>query len=77
MVRLIHSTLEQNLTVLRERFREASGERAAQIARWVLNRTDAQLRRMFGVTQDKIAALRSRLQTKVDALTTLEAQVGE
>lgn len=79
MVSFIHSTQQQNLAALRERFRNLSGERVARVARWLLNNlTDAQLKAVFGgLTNAQLTALKTRLQAKATALTTLQAQAGE
>lgn len=77
-VNFVHSTPAQNAAVLRDRFRNATAERAGRIARWILNNlSDAQIKAAFGLTNPQLAALKTRLQAKVDALTALLAQDGE
>jgi hypothetical protein len=72
-----YSTIAQNVTALRRRFAESRGVRACRLAKWLLGRTDAQLRTAFGVTQGQIAALRTRLQERADAGDAADGKAGE
>ena len=72
-----HSTINATLAAVREALRNATGLRACRYARWLLGRTDAQLRAIFNVTQGQIPTLRARLQAKADKATAVEAEAGE
>ena len=73
-----YSTPAQNIAALRRRFRGASGMKVARIARWILaNLTDAQIKNAFDLTTAQTAALKVRLQAKVDRLTAVETETGE
>ena len=73
-----YSTPAQNIAALRRKFREANGMKVARIARWILaNLTDAQIKNAFDLTTAQTAALKVRLQAKVDRLTAVETETGE
>ena len=70
-------TLTALRAALRALYQTASGEMVGRVAGFLLTLTNAELQTLFVVTASKVAALRSRLQTKVDALTTVLSAVGE
>lgn len=77
MPKFNHSTPAQLGALLRERYRTGSGARIGNIATWLLTRTNAELQTWFGLTASQATALRTRLTSRVNALTTLRNQVGE
>jgi len=80
---LKHATAAQLGAAFRERYRNARGQDAARLARWLLARiadgtyTDAQIRTFFGLTVVQYNAMKARMQTLADTLTAIEARVGE
>lgn len=77
MPKFNHSTPAQLGALLRERYRTASGARLANIATWLLTRTNAELQTWFGLTPTQVTSLRTRLTSRANALTTLRNQTGE
>ncbi len=72
-----HVTLNEFSTAIRIIYMAARGEEACRLSKWMLERTDAQLRSIFNIVQGQVAALRTRLQTKVDKLSAVLAESGE
>lgn len=74
---LKYVTITQLGAYVRARFKDAKGPEVGRVAAWLLNRTDAQLRTAFGITQGQLDALKTRLQAMVDKYNASEAMVGE
>lgn len=72
-----HSTTAQNLSQIRQRFREATGLTACRMAKWLLTLTNAQLNAMFGTNGATVVALRQRLQDRATAGDTAISKAGE
>lgn len=72
-----HSTANQLALELRSRFRDSRDIRSGRIAQWMLARTDAQLKALFGVNDAQLVTLKQRMQARLDAWTALRNQVGE
>lgn len=63
---------------LREEYKTASGIVVACISKWLLTRTDAELKAWFGgLTSTQVNQLKNRMTTRANALSTLNALVGE
>ena len=68
---------------VRELFRNGEAERLCEIARWILNRTNAgdltdlQVRNAFGLTAGQYNALKTRITTLATALDTVRGARGE
>jgi hypothetical protein len=72
------STPAENATELRRRFRRASGIDAARIAKWVYqNLTVAQIKALWNLTDEQVAALREKLLALRDHLAAVETAEGE
>ncbi len=71
------TTVTQTIAEVRIRFQQAHGLAACRIAKWLLGRTDAQLRAAFGINLPQVVSLRSRLQAKANAGDTAANQEGE
>ena len=65
------------LRALRNRLREAEPFQIARLARFLLTRSDAELRAVFSIEQAAVAALRERLRAKKDAYDAAMAVEGE
>lgn len=80
---LKHQTAAQFVARIREAYRNGERERIVRIARFILARiasadiTDAQCRSAFGLTVAQWNALKVKMQTFVDADTTIRGAVGE
>ncbi len=72
-----HSTVDKNVVALRVAFRFMRAEEVCRASEFVLTLTDTQIKNAFNINQTQCNALRTRLQAKVSALTTLRNQVGE
>ena len=69
------TTMPKMRRVIRDRYRSEAGKRRLTAAKWLLeNCNDTQLGNVFDLTLPAdIAALKERLQNKVDKLAALEA----
>ena len=69
------TTMPKMRRVIRDRYRSEAGKRRLKAAKWLLeNCNDTQLGNVFDLTLPAdIAALKERLQNKVDKLAALEA----
>ena len=80
---LKHQTVESLLARYRAAYSASDPERCVQQGAWVLQAvtagdvTDAQCRTAFGLGAGAWAALKARMQTRVNARATLQAAVGE
>jgi hypothetical protein len=80
---LKHQTQDQFLTKLREAFRASEGERNISIGQYILaaiqrgDITDAAIRAKFGVTSAQWNTIRSKMQSRVTALSTIRNAAGE
>jgi hypothetical protein len=80
---LKHQTAEVFVSRLREAYREGTPERLIAIARFVIARiqaadiTDAQCRAAFGVNATQWTAIKTRMQSLINASNAVESAVGE
>jgi hypothetical protein len=80
---LKHQTQDQFLTKLREAYRSSEGERNISIGSYILaaiqrgDITDAAIRAKFGMTQAQWNTMRSKMQSRIAALTTIRNAAGE
>lgn len=78
-MRFVHTTRQQFIRELRERFREAEGQDAAKIAGWMASQSDEDIRTAFGaqLTSGQVNSLRNKLSGHADKLTALRGVKGE
>jgi hypothetical protein len=80
---LKHQTAAQFVARLREAYRNGERAQLVRLARFILTRlqagdiTDAQCRSAFGLTVAQWNALKTKMQTFVDADTVIRGAVGE
>jgi hypothetical protein len=73
-----HSTREQNLVAIRERYRVAQGRACALLGRWLLdNCTDDELAAIFAIPRGQVNALRTRIRNVERKLASLEEKLAE
>jgi hypothetical protein len=73
-----YNTLVEIGQAIRERYKVLTGEAVARVAKWALTRTDVELKAWFGgLNNSQLMALKTRLTSKVTALNSLNALVGE
>jgi hypothetical protein len=80
---IVQQTAAQFLARLREKYRGATREEAARIARWIVRRidaghvTEAQLRNAFNLSVAEWNTLEAKMRTLASRLDDLESAVGE
>lgn len=80
---LKHQTVQEFIARFREAYRNGERERICQLARFVLARiaagdvTDAQCRNAFGLNASQWNALKTKMQTFIDAQNLVRSAVGE
>lgn len=62
---------------LRDLYQTGAGEDVGRLATFLLSLSDANLRTLFNIVQNQVAALRARLQTRADELDAVLTAVGE
>lgn len=77
MPKFNHSTRQQLHTHLRERYKAASGDRAAKIATYLFSRPSAEIQSSFGITLAQVTALRNRMTAIVNRRNALQNDRGE
>jgi hypothetical protein len=70
-------TVADARATIRALYQTENGEIIGRLAGFLLTLTDAVLRTLFNMTQAQVNQLKTRLQTKVDALNVVLTMVGE
>lgn len=82
-MKLKHQTEDQFLAKFRERFRGATGEEAAELAAWMMDKiddgsfADLKIRTVFGVTVAQWTALKKRLKDLQTSKKAIKSAKGE
>ena len=83
MINLQHQTAVQFAARLRERFRNASREETARLAKWILDHldagdfTDTQIRNAFGLTAGQWTTLKAKMAALRTNYAAVQAAAGE
>lgn len=83
MINLQHQTAAQFAARLRERFRNASREETARLAKWILDHldagdfTDTQIRNAFGLTAGQWTTLKAKMTALRTNYAAVQAAAGE
>lgn len=77
MPKFNHSTRQQFHMMLRERYKTASGNKAANIATYFLSIPSAEIQTSFGISLAQVTALRNRMTNIVNRRNALQNDRGE
>lgn len=77
MPRFNHSTRQQLHTELRERYKIATSNKAANIASYFLSRPSTEIQSSFGITLAQVTALRTRMTAIINRRNALQNDKGE
>lgn len=80
---LKHQTVEEFVSRFRAAYRDAERERCVQLCKFIISRINAgditavQVRAAFGLNSSQWTTLRNKMQSYIDAHSTVQSAIGE